>query len=120
MKISQKIALLRALKGISQIDLAKIAQVSNKAISAWESDIRSPKIEPLQRICAYYGMNLNRFIDAGNDYYGQESESAASRRDLSQQEIIAALDQLSDEDIAFLKVLVSARIESHKAKDSQQ
>ena len=69
MEISKKIYNLRIDLGLTQAELAKIAGVSNKAISAWENGSRDPKIQPLRRICARFGIDLNTFIDEENDTY---------------------------------------------------
>lgn len=61
--ISRKIIKLRADHDLTQSQLAKIAGVTNKAISAWEHGTREPKIKPIQKICAYFGIDLNTFID---------------------------------------------------------
>ena len=61
--ISKKIVDLRADHDLTQSELAKIAGVTNKAISAWENGTREPKIKPIQKICAYFGIDLNSFID---------------------------------------------------------
>ena len=49
MKISEKIYRLRTEKNLTQSELAKIAGVSDKSVSAWENGLRDPKIKPIQR-----------------------------------------------------------------------
>ena len=70
MEIAKKIYLLRTEKNLTQKELADIAGVSDKSISTWESGMRSPKIGPLQNICAQFGLDLERFIDRNDDYFG--------------------------------------------------
>ena len=69
MKISEKIYRLRTEKNLTQSELAKIAGVSDKSVSAWENGLRDPKIKPMQKICDRFGINVNAFIDESNDIY---------------------------------------------------
>lgn len=63
MNVSQKINKLRIQKDMTQAEIAKIAGVSDKAVSAWESGKRDPKIKAIQNLCAYFHLDLNAFID---------------------------------------------------------
>lgn len=67
MNISQKIYKLRIQKDMTQAEVAKIAGVSDKAVSAWESGKRDPKIKAIQNICTYFRLDLNAFIDEQTD-----------------------------------------------------
>lgn len=63
MNASQKIYKLRTQRGMTQAELAKIAGVSDKAVSAWESGTRDPKLKAIQNICSYFNLDLNSFVD---------------------------------------------------------
>lgn len=80
MDISQKIYRLRTESGMTQQELAKVAGVSDKAVSAWEKGIRDPKLQPLRRICEYFHIDLNVFIDTSSDVY--KSDMPANLRPL--------------------------------------
>jgi len=67
MKVSQKIYKLRTEKDMTQAQIAKIAGVSDKAVSAWESGIRDPKLKAIQNICAYFKLDMNAFVDESLD-----------------------------------------------------
>lgn len=69
MDISQKIYKLRTENGLTQSELAKIAGVSDKAVSAWELGTRDPKIQPIRNICNRFGIDVAAFIDESNDVY---------------------------------------------------
>lgn len=69
MEISQKIYALRTSYNLTQTEFAKIAGVSDKAVSAWENGSRDPKVKPIQRICDHFGIDINSFIDKDNDIY---------------------------------------------------
>lgn len=80
MDISQKIYRLRTESGMTQQELAKVAGVSDKAVSAWEKGLRDPKLQPLRRICEYFHIDLNVFIDTSSDVY--KSDMPANLRPL--------------------------------------
>lgn len=63
MDAAGKIRALREEYDLTQVQLAKIAGVSDKAVSTWESGARSPKVGPLQKICAHFGLDIHDFID---------------------------------------------------------
>lgn len=67
MNASQKIYKLRTQKSMTQAEIAKIAGVSDKAVSAWESGTRDPKLKAIQKICAYFHLDLNAFVDESLD-----------------------------------------------------
>ena len=67
MNISQKIYKLRLQKDMTQAEIAKIAGVSDKAVSAWESGKRDPKIKAIQNLCTHFHLDLNSFIDDNTD-----------------------------------------------------
>lgn len=67
MNISQKLYALRTKKDMTQSEIAKIAGVSDKSISAWEAGKRDPKVKAIQNICAYFHLDLNTFIDNTSD-----------------------------------------------------
>lgn len=67
MNISKKIYQLRTSKGLTQVELARIAGVSDKAVSAWEAEKREPKLKAIQGICDYFHLDLATFIDEQSD-----------------------------------------------------
>lgn len=77
MHISKKIKLLRTEHDLTQEELGKIAGVTNQAVSAWEKGDKEPKVQPLQKICAYFGLDISSFIDEKNDY-----DAAVAAKDL--------------------------------------
>lgn len=72
MKIAMKLIKLREEYNLTQTELAKIAGVSSKSISAWELEKRDPKIQPIKSICKYFGIDINDFIDESSDIYKSE------------------------------------------------
>ena len=67
MNISHKLFALRTRKDMTQSEIAKIAGVSDKSVSAWEAGKRDPKVKAIQNICSYFHLDLNTFIDDSSD-----------------------------------------------------
>lgn len=67
--ISERLCQLRADKDLTQSQLAKIAGVSDKAISAWELGTRDPKLKFIRNICNHFGIDINSFIDESSENY---------------------------------------------------
>ena len=69
MEMSRKIYLLRTENNLTQSEFAKIAGATDKAVSSWENGTRSPKLKYTKPICEHFGIDLNTFVDEGNDVY---------------------------------------------------
>lgn len=69
MKMSEKLTALRNEKKMTQQQIAKIAGVSDKTVSSWENESRSPKLGSINKICDYFNLDLKTFIDESNDEY---------------------------------------------------
>ena len=78
MKIAEKIYRLRTEHDMTQSQLAKIAGVSDKAVSAWEAGTRDPKIKSIQGICSHFGIDINRFIDEDTNDYREKAPTPVS------------------------------------------
>lgn len=74
MKMSEKLVKLRTEKELTQQDIARIAGVSDKAVSSWETEARSPKLGSIQKICEHFNLDLKAFIDEGNDEYNPSAK----------------------------------------------
>lgn len=75
MNVSQKIFKLRTQKGMTQAEIAKIAGVSDKAVSAWESGTRDPKLKAIQNICSYFRLDMNSFVDETLDDFAPSNST---------------------------------------------
>ena len=74
MKLADKLVALRRTYNITQQELAKIAGVTDKAVSAWEQGTRSPKMKSVMAICDRYRLNLKAFVDETNDEFAPAAE----------------------------------------------
>lgn len=63
MSIGSKIKFLRENAGLSQIELGKILQVSDKAVSTWENDLKIPRMGTLQALADYFGVTKSYIIE---------------------------------------------------------
>ena len=62
-KIGKTVALLRKRQGLSQQDLAKKVNVSNKTISKWECGNSLPDIESLDKIAKVFELTLDELVN---------------------------------------------------------
>lgn len=66
MSIGANIRNLRESHNLTQADLAEIAGVSNKAVSSWENDLKTPRMGAIQKIADYFGINKSQIIEEHN------------------------------------------------------
>lgn len=62
-KIGDRIALLRKIKGLSQADLAKQINASREAIGKYERNEASPSVETAKKIADVFEVTLDYLID---------------------------------------------------------
>ena len=63
MSIGKNISILRHRYNLSQDELAQIAGVTNKAVSAWESNKKTPRMGVIQRIADHFGLKKSDIIE---------------------------------------------------------
>lgn len=63
MSIGKNIQNLRIQRGLSQKELAVIAGVTDKSVSAWEKDRIIPRMGPIQRMADYFGVRKSDIIE---------------------------------------------------------
>ncbi|MBQ2948360.1 MAG: helix-turn-helix domain-containing protein [Clostridia bacterium] len=63
MSIGENIKRLREAHGLTQIQLAEIACVTDKAVSTWENDLKTPRMGALQKIADYFGIAKSDIIE---------------------------------------------------------
>ena len=61
-KIAEQLKLLRKQKGLTQEEVAEIFNVSNQAVSKWESGICTPDVSLLPDIAAFYQVSLDELF----------------------------------------------------------
>lgn len=63
MPIGENIKRLRIMHGLSQKELARIAGVSDKAVSTWESGSKEPRMGVVQKIADHFGLKKSNLIE---------------------------------------------------------
>lgn len=63
MGIKENIKALRESHDLSQKELAKIAGVTDKAVSSWETGEREPRMGAIQKIADYFGLRKSDIIE---------------------------------------------------------
>ncbi len=61
--IGSKIYKLRIEKGVSQEELAEALAVARPTISRWENETVTPSMENIQKLCSFFNVGINRFLD---------------------------------------------------------
>lgn len=78
MGISENIKILRERYNLTQEQLAEIAGVTNKAVSAWETAGKDPRMGAIERIAKRFGLKKSNLIeDGGMDEISQPMTLAA-------------------------------------------
>ncbi len=63
MSIGSNIKNIRKQNRLTQKQLARIAGVTDKAVSMWEQDRREPRMGAIQKIADYFGIAKSKIID---------------------------------------------------------
>ena len=63
MSIATNIKELRLKHNLSQKEFAKIAGVSDKAVSTWENGTKEPRMGTIQKIADYFGLKKSDIIE---------------------------------------------------------
>ncbi|WP_426201721.1 helix-turn-helix transcriptional regulator [Paenibacillus sp. Dod16] len=65
MGISENIKMLREKFDLTQQDLADIAGVTNKAVSAWENGLKEPRMGAIEKIATHFNIKKSNIIEEG-------------------------------------------------------
>lgn len=117
--IAKNIKTLREHHDISQVELAKMLDVTDRAISAWETGIKEPRIKNIRKIAEIFNISPSEIMDGDLEtYYKSKTSPAPAKaetgevtREMSIQllKALGLLDKsgnLSDDDLAFLGYIV--------------
>lgn len=75
--ISDNLKILRKRYGLSQQELAEIAGVTNKAVSAWETGKKEPRMGAIERISKHFNIKKSNLIEHGGmDILGPDLSNA--------------------------------------------
>lgn len=102
MSIGKNIKKIRIANGMEQSQIAKIAGVTNKAVSAWENELSVPRMGAIQKIADYFGILKSDIIEDKD-----ASISAYNGTDPLKKEISSLVSNIlnNTDDISKLKLL---------------
>lgn len=63
MSTGNRIKYLRELNNLTQVELGRIAGVSDKAVSTWENGTAEPRMGAIQKMADYFGVSKGWIID---------------------------------------------------------
>lgn len=119
--IAQNIKTLREHHNISQVEFAKMMEVTDRAISAWETGIKEPRLKNINKIAEVFNVPPQEIIYGNLETYYKNKNSPApaeaEAREVSADQIRALFVaagimpdgvDLTDEDLRFLRSVASA------------
>ena len=119
MDIARNIKALREHHNMSQSDLAKLLDVSDKAVSTWENGRREPRMGVIQKLALAFNLQISDIVEKDLETYYKSKTSPtpaeAETEEVSLEEtdrLLVALglikegEQLSDDDLAFVGHIV--------------
>lgn len=60
--LGEKIAVLRKEKGMTQLELAEMMGVTDKAVSKWERDLSCPDVNTLPKLAEIFGISMDELM----------------------------------------------------------
>lgn len=110
MKISEKIYRLRTENNMTQVQFGKIAGATDKAVSTWERGEKEPRMKSLQKVCAYFGIDINQFADTETDIYKPAPISESGLISPERQALLDAIKDMDEDTVrAVLDVVKSVK-----------
>lgn len=97
--LGQRIKIIREENQLSQIDFAKLFNVSNTTVSQWESGKRQPDYTALIKIADYFNVSVDYLLGRTN----QRAEKTEQKQNIN-----------VDENIDVEKIFIAAHDESGK------
>ena len=100
MGIKENLKALRKQHNLSQQELAKIAGVTDKAISTWESGTRIPRMGAIQKMADYFGLQKSDIIEDNSRILFGDADTWAHAREPEGNESDAQLLQNAKRDLS--------------------
>lgn len=113
MTLGNRIAFLRKQQGLTQEALAQKLEVTNQAVSKWESDACCPDITLLPKLADVFGVTID-------ELFGREPKEAPvmeEQADTVKDALDTGMDALSRGMDVLGKILGSGKAGTHKKKD---
>ena len=100
MGIKENLKALRKQHNLSQQELAKIAGVTDKAISTWESGTRIPRMGAIQKMADYFGLQKSDIIEDNSRILSGDADTWMPARETESNESDAQLLQNAKRDLS--------------------
>ena len=68
MELKDKLTQLRKEKGLSQLELAEVMNVSRQAVSRWETGLSIPSTDKLKGLSELYDVSLDTLLRSEDEY----------------------------------------------------
>lgn len=78
--IAKNLSLLRVEKKMTQAEVAKELNYTDKSVSKWERGEVTPPVEVLKSLCELYGVSLDYITSDNSDAYEREKYSAKENK----------------------------------------
>ena len=122
--LSKNIKYLRTKNGLSQLELAEILGITDKAVSTWETAKYEPRIGMLEKISKYFGVPKSVLLDLDMEQNEQyiEKPPADKSEELTKEEIehILLYRNASPEIKAAMRTVLESADKARIALDSSE
>lgn len=124
MSIGKNIKALRESHGLTQAEFAKKIGVSDKTVSAWELEERTPRMGPVEKICKEFGLVKSQLYEGENESgmqadvrFNKAFMEATKREDLKI--FFTQVAEMSEEDFEKARKVIEAFVGSPKKNDEE-
>lgn len=80
--VGRNIRKLREERGMSQAELAKIAGVTDKAVSTWEIGLKIPRLSTLAKVAEYFNVTVSELYEDIDIVYRNPNPLKKEEREL--------------------------------------
>lgn len=116
-KIAQNIKEFREAHGLTQAELGKIAEVTDKAVSTWENGKNAPRMGAIEKICDHYNIPKSQLLEGIGDV------KKLTQLDEQRNNLISKIKEATPEQVKILSdvfALVQSRAEGSEHQNNQE
>lgn len=110
MTFGQKIYNLRTSRGLSQIEFARLIGSSQSAITSWEGNVRTPKLDTIKKVADVFQIPVEELISSDNP----DDDAIRTAKAIQAREKLGLLfdktQKMSDRDLDAMLAVASAII----------
>lgn len=100
MTLGERIKELRKKNGLTQVDLAKLLNVTKGTVSTWETNSRKPSFETLDEMCGIFHVGMDYLIGRSND----ETPRVVSEEELENLALSSVEEDLSEYALKYARL----------------